>query len=55
MKSTNGADIFTGMPGSDIRAILQKVDSHKARIFSEDCGFGRLDIQAMICVFSKNG
>lgn len=38
MKSTNGADIFTGMPGSDIRAILQKMDSYKARIFSEDSG-----------------
>lgn len=38
MKSTNGADIFAGMPGSDIRAILQKVDSNKARIFSEDSG-----------------
>ena len=38
MQSTNGADIFTGMPGSDIRAILQKVDSQKARIFSEDSG-----------------
>lgn len=38
MKSINGADIFTGMPSSDIRAILQKVDSHKARIFSEDSG-----------------
>ncbi len=38
MKSTNGANIFNGMPGNDIRAILQKVDSNKARIFSEDSG-----------------
>ncbi|HEU0234699.1 MAG TPA: flagellar assembly protein A [Gallionella sp.] len=38
MKSANGADIFSGMPGSDIRIILQKVDSHKVRIFSEDSG-----------------
>jgi len=38
MKSTNGADVFNGMPGNDIRDILQKVDSHKVRIFSEDSG-----------------
>lgn len=38
MKSTNGADVFNGMSGADIRAILQKVDSYKARIFSEDSG-----------------
>ncbi|MDD5384355.1 MAG: FapA family protein [Gallionella sp.] len=38
MKSANGADVFSGMPGADIRVILQKVDSYKARIFSEDSG-----------------
>ena len=38
MKSAKGADIFNGMPGNDIRTILQKMDSHKARIFSEDSG-----------------
>ncbi|HEU0282573.1 MAG TPA: flagellar assembly protein A [Gallionella sp.] len=38
MKSAIGADIFNGRSGSDIRAILQKTDSHKARIFSRDSG-----------------
>lgn len=38
MKSASGANIFHGMSGADIRAILQKVDSGKARIFSEDSG-----------------
>ncbi|OGS98377.1 MAG: hypothetical protein A3H99_09520 [Gallionellales bacterium RIFCSPLOWO2_02_FULL_59_110] len=38
MRSAKGAEIFYGMPGSDIRSLLQKVDSHKARIFSEDLG-----------------
>lgn len=38
MKTTNGANIFNGMQGNDIRIILQKVDSNKARIFSEDSG-----------------
>ncbi len=38
MQSARGADIFIGMPGNDIRNILQKMDSRKARIFSEDSG-----------------
>lgn len=38
MKSTNGADMIIDMPGSDIKGILQKVDSQKARIFSVDSG-----------------
>lgn len=38
MKSTLGVEMFNGMPGSDIRGILQKVDSHKARLFSGDAG-----------------
>ena len=38
MKSPSGADIFNGMPGTAIRIILQKVDSNKARIFSDDSG-----------------
>jgi len=38
MKSANGADVFNGMSGKEIKAILYKVDSHKARIFSEDSG-----------------
>lgn len=38
MKSANGADVFNGMPGADIRIILQKVDSNKARIFVDDSG-----------------
>jgi len=36
MKSAHGADVFNGMSGKDIKAILQKMDSYKARIFSED-------------------
>jgi len=38
MTSTNGADIFNGLSGDAIRGILQKMDSHKTRIFSEDEG-----------------
>lgn len=38
MKAANGADAFSGMSGTDIRVALQKMDSHKARIFSEDSG-----------------
>lgn len=38
MKSINGLDVFNGMAGDGIRAMLQKVDSGKARIFSGDTG-----------------
>ncbi len=38
MKSINGIGIFNGKSSHDIRTLLQKVDSHKARIFSEDLG-----------------
>lgn len=38
MKSANGMDIFDDMSGTDIRVILQKMDSGKARVFSEDTG-----------------
>ncbi len=38
MMSANGADVFNGMSGNDIKAVLHKVDSRKARIFSEDSG-----------------
>ncbi|MDD2916019.1 MAG: FapA family protein [Gallionella sp.] len=38
MASTNGVGIFKGMSGNDIRISLQKVDSHKKRIFVADDG-----------------
>lgn len=38
MRSANGASVFNCMSGADIRVILQKMDSYKARIFSEDSG-----------------
>jgi len=38
MKSAIGVNVFNGMSGNDIKAILQKVDSHKTQIFSEDDG-----------------
>lgn len=38
MRSANGTDVVVGKSGNDIKAILHKVDSHKARIFSEDSG-----------------
>lgn len=38
MKSANGMDVFDDMSGTDIRVILQKMDSGKARVFSEDTG-----------------
>jgi hypothetical protein len=38
MTSANGTDVFSGKSGADIRAILQKKDSYKAQIFSEDSG-----------------
>lgn len=38
MKTAHGADVFNGKSGADIRLILQKIDSYKARIFSEDSG-----------------
>jgi len=38
MKSVNGVEIFSGMTGNDIRMMLQKVDSHKTRVFVGDDG-----------------
>lgn len=38
MKSAKGIEVFNGMSGADIRVVLQKMDSNKARIFSEDSG-----------------
>ena len=38
MKVANGADVFNGRSGADIRVALQTMDSHKARIFLEDSG-----------------
>lgn len=38
MKSINGIDVFNGMAGDGIRAMLQKVDGGKTRIFSGDAG-----------------
>jgi hypothetical protein len=38
MISASGMNIFNGMSGTEIRVILQKMDSGKARIFSEDSG-----------------
>jgi chromosome segregation ATPase len=38
MKSISGIDVFNGMAGDGIRAMLQKVDSGKARIFSGEKG-----------------
>lgn len=38
MASINGVEIFSGMSGNDIRMFLQKVDSHKLRIFAKDDG-----------------
>ena len=38
MKCPNGADFFSGKTANDIRTLLHKMDSHKARIFSEDEG-----------------
>lgn len=38
MRSSNGVEVFSGMPGQDIRIMLQKVDSLKTWIFSEDDG-----------------
>lgn len=38
MKSANGTGIFNGMAAADIRVMLQKVDSSKVQVFSEDSG-----------------
>ena len=38
MRSTLGVEMLSGKSGSDIRDILQKVDSYKARLFSDDTG-----------------
>ncbi|MDO8464493.1 MAG: FapA family protein [Gallionella sp.] len=38
MASGNGIEIFSGMSSKDIRILLQKMDSHKTRIFAEDDG-----------------
>ena len=38
MKVANGADVFNGRCGAEIRGDLQTMDSHKARIFLEDSG-----------------
>jgi hypothetical protein len=38
MKSRNGMMMFGGLQGVDIRSLLLKVDSNKARVFSGDAG-----------------
>ena len=38
MKSANGIGVFTGLTGSAIRAILQRMDSNRAQIFLKDEG-----------------
>jgi len=38
MKTNEGVGVFSGKSSHEIRTILHKVDSHKARIFSEDDG-----------------
>jgi hypothetical protein len=38
MASASGLEIFGNMSGNDIRNVLQKSDSSKARIFSADDG-----------------
>ncbi|MDP1997869.1 MAG: hypothetical protein Q8J90_11785, partial [Gallionella sp.] len=38
MVSAKGIELFSGMSQDGIRAVLQKMDSYKARIFSEDSG-----------------
>lgn len=38
LASINGIEIFSGMSGNDIRMFLQKVDSHKVRVFAKDDG-----------------
>ncbi|HEX5337721.1 MAG TPA: hypothetical protein VFW53_04720, partial [Gallionella sp.] len=38
MKSSTGVGAFSTMSGNDIKALLQKPDAHKKRIFSTDSG-----------------
>lgn len=38
MKTGKGLDAFTALAGNDIKALLQKIDSSKSRIFSGDSG-----------------
>lgn len=48
MKSGTGAEIFSGMSGNDIRALLQKTDGNKARIFSGDEGAVRWSLKGPV-------
>ncbi|MDD5300604.1 MAG: FapA family protein [Gallionella sp.] len=38
MASANGVEVFSGMSSNDVRMFLQKVDSHKVRVFAKDDG-----------------
>lgn len=38
MRSIHGVEALGGMPGKEIRVILQKMDSHKMRVFSDGSG-----------------